>query len=72
MTRKYRNAPFFEGNVVINHLHVLALQKFTYKKLSRLNELEPNIERDRSDKNYRRAWDIVESEGVQSFIDELK
>ncbi|MCB9025580.1 MAG: hypothetical protein H6625_04620 [Bdellovibrionaceae bacterium] len=70
LLKKYKDEP----DVVLSHLHQVALQKYIYIKLKRENELKDIIKFDQSlGKNYHRAWEIVnEIEGYKPFIDELK
>lgn len=64
-----------EHPVVLNHLHVMALEKFVLLKLRRAEELA-RVGLDYVNvlpPQYKRAWTIVsEIEGHQAFIDELK
>jgi hypothetical protein len=64
-----------EDDTVKAHLHLLALQKGVYLKLSRVPTLQRVIEKDRElpNKAYTRAWEIVNSrEHYQSFLAELR
>jgi hypothetical protein len=60
---------------VLNHLHLLALQKATYIKLKWEDKLKGVIAKDEELPNpdYKKAWSIVnKSESYQTFIEELK
>jgi hypothetical protein len=58
----------------LNHIHVLALEKFALKKLGRSRELEFVDQRYRkmAPPTYRRAWEIVNAEGEDALLQELK
>ena len=63
-----------EPQVTLVHLHVAALEKFVLTKLGekdKLRELDEHY-RARSPAGYRRAWEIVNTEGHEAFIKELK
>ncbi len=68
---KYQN----EERVVRNHLHLMALQKYTYTSLNR-DDLVKMIDQQYSNMPvpaYNRAWKIVtEIEGIEPFIQEIK
>jgi hypothetical protein len=71
LIEKYRGQP----ELVLRHLHLLALQKQVYLKLGRGEELARIVEADGALPNpaYRRAWQIVnEVEGSAPFVAELK
>ena len=57
----------------MNHLHLIALERLVYGELKR-DDLAKWIVRlyatDQDD--YGRAWQIVEKEGPQAFLNELK
>lgn len=61
--------------VTRNHLHVLALEKFVLLKLGRRDDLaaidKSYRNRDAADP-YRRAWEIIDFEGYEAVINELK
>jgi hypothetical protein len=63
-----------EAGIVLNHLHLMALQKAIYLKLGRTHELDELIANDAHiGPGYRRAWEIVNSvEGYQPFVSELQ
>lgn len=67
---KYRS----ESPLTLNHLHVLALEKFVLTALGRTEELRWLDHDYRTDApaGYRRAWEIVGAEGVDAFLTELK
>ena len=65
-----------ESQVVINHLHVMALEKFVLLELGESAELKFLEEEYRTDLppgHYKRAWEIVSDiEGYEAFLAELK
>jgi hypothetical protein len=64
-----------ESPVVLNHLHVMALEKFVLQKLNKPEMLEwvDNRYRNTFPPSYKRAWEIVNDiEGHEAFIKELK
>jgi len=63
-----------EGLHVTLHLHVLALEKFVLTKLGRQRELAllDHDYRELAPPAYRRAWQIVDTEGVAPFLEELR
>ena len=66
----------YEGEdlLVRNHLHLLALLKHVYVKLGRTRELALVVDADQHLPRaaYRRAWEIVNAEGDEPFVSELK
>jgi hypothetical protein len=71
LLKKYKS----ESKGVLNHLHLLALEKAVYIQLGWQSKLKIIIEKDQSLPNhdYKRAWEIVNSEeSYLSFIEELK
>jgi len=70
LRKKYSTEPL----QTLNHIHVLALEKFALKKLGRSSELEFVDQRYRKTlpPTYRRAWEIVNAEGEDALIQELK
>jgi hypothetical protein len=58
---------------VLSHLHHLSIQKAVYLKLNRKAELETIIELDSRILGgvYKRAWEIVNSDGYQKYLAEL-
>ena len=69
MRKKYSS----ETPVVVNHLHVMALEKFVLIRLGDESELELLDKEYRTEHGaYTRAWEIVNSEGYDRFIQELK
>lgn len=64
-----------ESPICLNHLHVMALEKFVLLKLGKTEELK-RIGADYQSTHpppYKRAWEIVNTiEGYQRFINELK
>jgi len=72
LRRKYTAEP----PVVLNHLHVMALEKLVLLKLGKGSELRFLDEEYRTDPppgNYRRAWEIVSGiEGYEAFIKDLR
>lgn len=68
--RKYAS----EAQAILVHLHVAALEKFVLTKLGETEKLRDLDEqyRTRSPAAYRRAWEIVNTEGHEAFIKELK
>lgn len=72
LRRKYAAEP----PVVVNHLHVMALEKFALLRLGKTEELkhlEHLYPTDPAPSYYKRAWQIVnEIEGYGAFIRELK
>jgi hypothetical protein len=62
-----------ESPVTLNHLHVVALELYTLEKLGKPQELDYLNNRYRNaTTGHRRAWEIVNAEGKQAFIDEMK
>jgi predicted nucleic acid-binding protein len=63
-----------EPALVLNHLHVLALEKFVLTKLGKADELKwlDQSYRTTAPPAYKRAWEIVNDEGVDAFLNELK
>lgn len=62
-----------ESAVTLNHLHVVALELYALKKLGKKEELDYLNNRYRNTTaGHRRAWEIVNAEGEQALIDELK
>lgn len=70
LRKKYAAEPL----LTLNHIHVLALEKLVLKKLGRTSELEylDEFYRKRARLGYRRAWEIVNAEGEDVVIRELK
>ncbi len=70
LRRKYASEPL----QTVNHLHVLALEKFVLVKLEQSEKLRELDEfyRMRAASAYRRAWDIVNKESHESFVREIK
>ena len=58
---------------VLSHLHHLSIQKAVYLKLNRKGELDKIVELDSQIRGgtYKRAWEIIGSDGHQKYIDEL-
>jgi hypothetical protein len=69
LSKKHASEP---GGVLI-HLHHLSIQKAVYLKLNRQKELETIITLDSQIRGgiYKRAWEIVNEDGYQKYIDEL-
>jgi hypothetical protein len=68
LLEKYKS----EERVVKNHLHLLAVQNFIYVKLGRADLVELLARKNRIiGGDYLRAWEIVQIEGYQAFMDEL-
>lgn len=65
-----------ESQIVINHLHVMALEKMVLLKLGETSELkflDGEYRTDPAPSHYKRAWEIVSDiEGYESFIKELE
>lgn len=63
-----------EGLHVALHLHVVALERFVLTKLGKKRELELLDEdyRKLAPPAYRRAWEIIGTEGVEPFMAELR
>lgn len=62
-----------EDGGVQSHIYLLAVQKFIYEKLGKQSELKKIIEWDSGHApSYKRAWDIVNAEGSEKFIQDLK
>ncbi len=70
LLRKYHHEP----PMVLSHLHLFALQKASYHLLGQDQILKAVIAKDNSLPNgdYKRAWEIVNTEGYMPFIIELK
>jgi len=69
--KKYAN----EDPILLNHLHVMALEKFVLLKLGRAEELKHVAAGYRASKTpaYNRAWEIVDhAEDYQALVKELK
>ncbi len=58
---------------VLSHLHHLSIQKAVYLKLNRKGELDKIVELDSQIRGgtYKRAWEIIGSDGYEKYIDEL-
>jgi hypothetical protein len=58
---------------VTSHLHHLSIQKAVYLRMNRKAELDTIIDLDSQVRGgiYKRAWEIVNSDGYQKYIDEL-
>jgi hypothetical protein len=71
LARKYQKEP---ENVLV-HLHLMALQKATYLKMADIGKKliieTENLYNSVIRGEYQRAWQIVEIEGHQKFLDEL-
>lgn len=63
-----------ETPLTLNHLHVLALEKFVLTRLGMVEELRwlDRDYRSEAPAGYRRAWEIINAEGVEPFMAELK
>jgi hypothetical protein len=64
-----------ESKGVLNHLHLLALEKGVYLMLGWKSKLNAVIAKDESlpNSDYKRAWEIVnENQNYLTFIFELK
>jgi hypothetical protein len=63
-----------ESLVVLNHLHVVALEKAVLSKLGETDELKLVEQEYRTSPSpgYKRAWEIVSEIGPDAFIEELK
>lgn len=68
MIRKYMN----ELPATRNHLHLMALQKLVYQKLNRQDLVDLNASIYARNPPYKRAWEIVELEGVEAFTSEFQ
>jgi hypothetical protein len=70
LRKKYES----ESPVVLNHLHVMALEKVVLTKLGYASELKFLDEEYRTENGpYKRAWQIVnEIESPEAFVKELK
>ena len=60
--------------VVVNHLHLMAIQKLVYLELGLADVLARVIENDSnlSNEAYNRAWGIIEEVGHEAFVAELQ
>lgn len=71
IAQKYEKEP---QNVLV-HLHLMALQKATYLKMGDIGKMlmieTDNLYNSIIKGDYQRAWQIVEIEGYQKFLDEL-
>lgn len=68
---KYRGEP----QIVQNHLHLMAIMKVVYMKLGREKDLEEVIAFEQTlpiAAFYNRAREIVDKEGVENFISEIR
>ena len=63
-----------ESLVVLNHLHVMALEKLALTRLGKTDELKfLDEEYRKAPADYKRAWEIVNDiEGYEAFITDLK
>jgi hypothetical protein len=69
LKEKYRD----EKPLVLAHLHVMAIQKAVYTGLGRPEVLALLYDVDsRFMPEYQRSWDIVEKEGAEAFVRELR
>lgn len=61
-----------ENRTTRNHIHLIALQREIFAKLHR-SDLLAFIERDyvRMGGSHKKAWDLVESEGIEKILDEV-
>jgi hypothetical protein len=60
---------------VLNHLHVMALEKLVLTRLHKAEELkflESEYRTDPPPSHYKRAWEIVEAEGYEKFVGEMR
>ncbi len=65
----YKNEP----PVVLNHLHLIAIQRLIYGELKRDDLTKWIVDLYSTDQDdYGRAWQIVEKEGPAAFLAELK
>ncbi len=67
---KYRN----EDGRVLSHLHLMAIQKEIYLELGLNARIEGVIKFDSEvlAGSYKRSWEIVNAEGADKFVEELK
>lgn len=68
LRRKYKD----EAPSVRNHMHLMAIQKFVYSKLNRpdlIIMLDTTYARIGG--TYARAWEIVQIEGIEAFMQEF-
>lgn len=67
---KYQN----EGTGVLAHLHLMAIQKKVYLELGLKDRIDGVIKFDSESYKgaYKRAWEIVNLEGEDKFVEELK
>jgi hypothetical protein len=70
LMQKYKDEP----PTTRYHLHVMAMEEMTLRKLNMLDRLKTIDQEYRNgpDNAYKRAWEIVEAEGYKRFIGELK
>ena len=61
-----------EDPVTLAHLHVAAMEKFVLMKLGKTDELTYLASRYQRDPRYKRAWEIMNAEGMNAFIEELR
>lgn len=63
-----------EHFLVLNHLHLMAIQKLVYLELGLEEELANVIANDSllARGQYKRAWEIVNEEGHETFVAELQ
>jgi hypothetical protein len=70
LRKKYAAEPV----TVLNQLHLVALEKLVLVKLGRLDFLRAweQLNREERSPAHRRAWDIVNAESYERFINELR
>lgn len=63
-----------ESPVVLNHLHLFAVEQLVYRSLGREEEYHRRGREygNRGNKPYARAYEIVTAEGAEAFVTELK
>jgi hypothetical protein len=70
LKKKFASEPI----VVLNHLHVIALEKMVLSKLHEAKELKAVEQKylTSPSPDYKRAWEIVSETGPDAFLQELK
>lgn len=68
MIRKYSAEP----RLTRNHLHLMAVERFVYEQLGRQDLVELTARGYARNPEYKRAWEIVELEGVSAFTSEIQ
>lgn len=75
LIQKYRgNCGLDDCGTVLAHMHLMAIVRTVYLKLDRADQLRHIVELDSGIANpgYKRSWEIVNEEGAEAFVREIK